>query len=102
MGTQVRYVLPKWLEPERVLCSLLFTRSPFNRFSHCEDIFIFMPIQYYLYLSIITFLLELSLFIHILCSFFGIACWYPSLADDDTLPWAPSDYSDKRKSFLVG
>ena len=29
---------------QRDLCSLLITRIPFNRFNHCEDIFIFMYI----------------------------------------------------------
>ena len=30
---------------QRDLCSLLITRIPFNRFSHCEDVFIFMYVQ---------------------------------------------------------
>ena len=45
----IRYVLPKWLKPQRELCRLLITRVPFNRPSHSEDIFIFM----YIYLNII-------------------------------------------------
>ena len=40
------YVLPKWLKPERDLCSLLITRILFNQFSDCEDIYIFMYIYH--------------------------------------------------------
>ena len=45
----IRYVLPKWLKPQRELCSLQITRVPFNQPSQGEDIFIFM----YIYLNII-------------------------------------------------
>ena len=68
------FFLHKRFKPERDICSLLITRIPFNRFSHCEDSFIFMCI--YLNITIIyikqelCFLLELLLFTQILYGFF--------------------------------